>query len=134
MEQQKKVFDPIRKKYYVWQPEEMVRQLLVQYLIQEVGYKKNRIHLERGIKVNGQAKRCDIIIYDEDTQPYLLIECKAPNISLDQKVLDQIAIYNLVFQVPFLLVSNGIQSFCCQMDYEHKSYSFLEKLPTPKER
>jgi len=132
VDRQKKIFDPIRKKYYVWQPEEMVRQLLVHYLIEEIGYSKNRIHLERGIKVNGQTKRCDIIIYDKETNPYLLIECKAPKISLDQKVLDQIAIYNMVFQVPYLLVSNGLASYCCQMDYQEKTFTFLEKLPSPK--
>jgi len=128
----KKIFDPIRKKFYVWQPEELVRQLLVLYLIEKGGYNKNRIHVERGIKVNGQAKRCDIIIYDENVQPYLLIECKAPSIPLNQKVLDQIASYNIVYQVPYLLVSNGIQSYCCAMDYDQKSYAFLETIPTPK--
>lgn len=128
----KKIFDPIRKKYYVWQPEEMVRQLLVIYLIEAVGYNKNRIHLERGIQVNGQSKRCDIIVYDEAVQPYLLIEVKAPSISLDQKVLDQIATYNIVYQVPYLLVSNGIQSYCCAMDYEHNTYAFQDSLPSPK--
>lgn len=132
VDQQKKVFDPIRKKYYVWQPEEIVRQLLVHYLINEVGYNKNRIHLERGIKVNGRAKRCDIIIYDGETKPYFLIECKAPKIKLTQKVLDQIAIYNMGFQVPYLLVSNGRQSYCCAIDYQEKTYTFLENLPSPK--
>jgi len=128
----KKIFDPIRKKFYVWQPEELVRQLLILYLIEEGGYNKNRIHLERGIQVNGEAKRCDIIIYDEAVTPYLLIECKAPSVPLTQKVLDQIASYNIVYQVPYLLVSNGIQSYCCEMDYVQKTFAFINELPTPK--
>jgi len=123
------IFDPIRKKHLVWQPEELVRQLLLQYLIQEKEYNKNHIHVERGLTVNQQYKRCDIITYTKEMNPYLLIECKAPSVPLNQQVFDQIAQYNLVYKVQYLLVSNGIQSFCCQMNYQDKSYIFLEEIP-----
>jgi len=123
------VFDIIRKKYLVWQPEELVRQLLLHHLIQVKQYTKNSIQVERGLVVNTNRRRCDILIYDTNTQPFLLIECKAPSIRLNQAVFNQIAQYNLVYQVPYLLVSNGIQNYCCQMDYDAKSFTFLESLP-----
>lgn len=125
----KMIFDPIRKKYLVWQPEELVRQLLIQYLIDEKKYNKNHIHAERGLTVNGQYKRSDIITYDKTMSPFLLVECKAPKIPLNQAVLDQIATYNLAYKVPYLLISNGIHNYCCQMDYVNKSYTFLEEIP-----
>lgn len=128
---QKKIFDPIRKQWYVWQPEELVRQLLIAYLI-TAGFNKNRIHVERGILVHGDKKRCDIIIYDKDVSPYLLIECKAPSVAITQQVFDQIAQYNFVYQVPYLLVSNGIYTYCCAMDYTNKTYTFKNTLPDPK--
>ena len=125
----KKIFDPIRKKYLVWQPEELVRQLLIHYLVQEKNYNKNHLHVERGLKVNGQYKRSDIITYDKTMTPFLLVECKAPNIPLSQAVLDQIATYNLTYQVPYLLISNGMHNYCCQMDYENNAYTFLDEIP-----
>jgi len=123
------IFCSIRKKYLVYQPEELVRQLLLQFLIQEKTYNKNRIHVERGIQINGQYRRSDIITYDKNITPYLLVECKAPKINLTQAVFDQIAQYNLSYKVPYLLVSNGIQNYCCQMDYEEKTYQFLDYIP-----
>ena len=125
----KKIFDPIRKKYLVWQPEELVRQLLIHYLVQEKNYNKNHLHVERGLKVNGQYRRSDIITYDKTMAPFLLVECKAPSVPLSQAVLDQIATYNLAYQVPYLLISNGMHSYCCQMDYENNSYTFLDEIP-----
>jgi len=123
------VFDIIRKKYLVWQPEELVRQLLLHYLIQEKKYNKNSIQVERGLIVHTNQRRCDILIYDKETKPFLLIECKAPSIPLNQAVFNQIAQYNLVYQVPYLLVSNGIQNYCCQMNYESKTFTFLKAIP-----
>ena len=99
------------------------------YLIAEKKFNKNHIHVERGLTVNGQYKRSDIITYDKLMTPFLLVECKAPKIPLNQAVLNQIATYNLVYKVPYLLVSNGIHSYCCQMDYENKSYTFLKEIP-----
>ncbi len=126
----KMIFDPIRKKYLVWQPEELVRQLLIHYLVQEKNYNKNHLHVERGLKVNGQYKRSDIITYDKTMAPFLLVECKAPSVPLNQAVLDQIATYNLVYQVPYLLISNGIHNYCCRMDYENNVYTFLDEIPS----
>ncbi len=125
----KMIFDPIRKKYLVWQPEELVRQLLIQYLIQEKRFNKNHLHVERGLSVNGQYRRSDIITYDKTMSPFLLVECKAPKVTLNQAVLDQIASYNLAYQVPYLLISNGLTNYCCRMDYDQKTYEFLNEIP-----
>ena len=126
------IFDPIRKKYLVLLPEELVRQLVLLYLINDRKFNKNLIRSEQGLKVNTLSKRCDILIYDKGFSPFLLVECKSPKIKITQKVLDQIASYNLPLRVKYLLVTNGIQSYCCEMDYESQSYVFLKDVPHAK--
>ena len=123
------VFDPIRKKNLILLPEELVRQLVLQYLIQDRKFNKNLIRTEQGLKVHELSKRCDILIYDSDFKPFLLVECKSSKVKISQKTFEQIARYNLPLQVKYLLVTNGIQSFCCEMDYEGQSYQFLEEIP-----
>lgn len=123
------IFCAIRKKYLVLQPEELVRQLTIEYLEKDRNYKKNSIHVERGLTVNGLYRRTDIIIYDESATPYLLVECKAPKIKMTQAVFDQIARYNLTLKVKYLLVTNGIDTFCCEMNYSTQSYRFLKEIP-----
>lgn len=126
---QRWLFDPIRRKWVVLQPEEMVRQLLLWYLIESKGYNKNRLAVERGLEINGMAKRCDILIYDTTMKPLLLVECKAPQVQITQSVFRQIATYNLPLQVPYLLVSNGPVSYCCEMNYERSDFTFLKDIP-----
>jgi hypothetical protein len=119
----------IRSKWLVLQPEEMVRQLLLLYL-QGRGVSKNRIAVERGLLVNGLQKRCDILVYDPEMNPWLLIECKAPQVRLTQDAFRQIAAYNLPLRVPYLLVCNGPDAYCCRLDWEAEEYAFLTELPT----
>lgn len=128
-DQKRYIFDPIRKKWLVLQPEEFVRQLMVQYLLQEKGYNHNRIAIERGIKVNGLSKRCDILVYDQDLQPFILIECKAPEIPLNANVFHQMAVYNMQLHVPYLMMSNGTSSYIGKIDVENQQYTLLEDLP-----
>jgi hypothetical protein len=128
-DQKRYIFDPIRKKWLVLQPEEFVRQLMVQYLLQEKGYNRNRIAIERGIKVNGLAKRCDILVFDQDLQPLILIECKAPEIPLSADVFHQMAVYNMQLHVPYLMMSNGTSSYIGKIDVENQQYTLLEDLP-----
>lgn len=123
------IFDSIRKKYLVLQPEELVRQLLILYFIHEKKISRNRIGIEKSLKVNHLNRRLDMLIYDKDVQPYILIECKAPNVKITQSTFEQIARYNLPLQVPYLLVTNGMHTYCCKMDYEKESFEFLEELP-----
>lgn len=126
---QRFIFCAIRKKYLVLQPEELVRQLTIQYLITNKKYNKNSIHVERGLTVNGLYRRTDIIIYSKKVDPYLLVECKRPKVKITQAVFDQIARYNLTLKVKYLLVTNGIDTFCCEMNYETQSYRFLAEVP-----
>jgi hypothetical protein len=128
-DQKRYIFDPIRKKWLVLQPEEFVRQLMVQYLLKEKGYNRNRIAIERGIKVNGLAKRCDILVFDQDLQPLILIECKAPEIPLSADVFHQMAVYNMQLHVPYLMMSNGTSSYIGKIDVENQQYTLLEDLP-----
>ncbi len=123
------IFDPIRKKHLILLPEELVRQLVLQYLISDRKFNKNLIRTEQGLKVNELNKRCDILIYNEDFSPFLLVECKSSKIKITQKTFEQIASYNLPLRVKYLLVTNGIQSFCCEMDYKNNSYQFLAEIP-----
>jgi len=123
------VFDTIRRKWLIAGPEELVRQLLVHYLLLEKGYSKGLIGIEKGLVVNGLERRCDLLTYDSEFTPFLLIECKAPKIKVDDKVFRQIAQYNMMLQVPYLAVTNGIVTYCCKMDYEQRSFTFLDGLP-----
>lgn len=128
--QKRFLWDFIRSKWLVLLPEEMVRQLLIHYLIEQLGVNKNRIAIERGLSVNGLQKRCDILIFDQLMKPFLLIECKAPSVKLNQAVFRQIAQYNMTLNVPYLLVSNGPNAYCCAIDFEQKGYTFLDHIPT----
>ncbi|MFK8104847.1 MAG: type I restriction enzyme HsdR N-terminal domain-containing protein [Saprospiraceae bacterium] len=123
------IFDPLRRKYLVAGPEELVRQLVIFYFIQQLAYNKNRIKVEMGLKVNTLARRCDILVYDNSVQAFLLVECKAPKVDITQATFEQIARYNMPLQVPFLMVTNGIKTYCCQIHYDTQSFTFLDHIP-----
>lgn len=123
------LFDPLRKKWLVLQPEELVRQLFVQYLLRERGYNITRIKIEKSLKVNDLNRRCDLLAYDSAIRPFLMVECKAPRVDISQKTFRQIAWYNLPMQVPYLAVTNGRQTYCCAMNYEERRYDYLEEIP-----
>lgn len=122
-----KIWDPIRKKWYVLTPEEHVRQLLIQYLLKSDVVSKNLISIEKQIKVNQVMKRFDICIHDSQGAPQLLIECKAPRIKINQDVFDQVSYYNVTLQVPYLLVTNGLVAYLCHIDHEHRRFHFLDE-------
>jgi len=124
------IFDPIRNRFFVQTPEEVVRQLTIQYLLTEKDYLKSLISVERQLVINERRRRFDILVYDRDTKPYLLIECKAPSVPISEDTFRQIANYNLALQVKYLLVTNGINAYCCEMDYDQQSFEFLEEVPS----
>ena len=126
------IFDFIRKKYYLLTPEEWVRQHFVRYLIEEKKYPKGRIGVEILVKINGMNKRSDIVVYDEKGNPLLIVECKRPEVAITQETFDQIARYNLQLNANYLVVTNGLQHFCCQMDFKNQNYIFLEEIPEMK--
>jgi hypothetical protein len=123
------IFDELRKKDLVLTPEEWVRQHFIQYLINQKKYPKTLIKLEGGLKLNQLQKRTDILVFDLNGKPNILIECKATSVKINQKVFDQIASYNIIHQVNYLVVTNGLNHYYCEMDYENKNYRFIETIP-----
>ena len=125
----REVFGAIRKKWLVLQPEEFVRQLLLHFFIGDMRYNRNRITVERGLTVNTRAKRTDILIFDRDMRPFLLVECKAPTVPLSTAVYRQAATYNGPLRVPYLMVSNGRESLVAEIDFAAEDYRFLPAVP-----
>lgn len=123
------IFDTIRKKFVVLQPEEWVRQHCVNYLLNVKKYPISLLNVEKELKINGIKKRYDIVLYNTDGSIFLIVECKAYNISLNQHVFDQIARYNLTLNSKYLMVTNGINHYYCTMDYQKKEYKFLKDIP-----
>ena len=123
------LFDVIRKKNILITPEEWVRQHFVQYLINQKKYPKTLIKLEGGHKLNGMPKRTDIVVYNTAGDKILLVECKAPSVTIDQKTFDQVARYNMVHKVSLLAVTNGLQHYYCHINFEASNYNFIEALP-----
>lgn len=123
------VFDPIRQKDVALLPEELLRQLVLLYLLEIKNYPPNRIRVEAGFTLNGLQKRSDIIVFDADIKPWLLVECKSPKVPLTQATFEQAARYNLQWQAPFLAVTNGLATFCCALDFERQGFEYLGNLP-----
>lgn len=123
------IFDPLRRKYVSLTPEEWVRQHFVHWLVEHKGYPKGLLGNEIELQVGEKKLRCDSILYDSNAHPVMIIEYKAPTIALSQKVFDQISAYNLLLHVDYLVMSNGIEHYCCQMDYERNCYYFLQDIP-----
>jgi hypothetical protein len=123
------IFDVIRKKFIILTPEEWVRQHTVQFLLEEKKYPKSYINVEKLIKVNDISKRYDIAVFKPNGELFLLVECKAPEVTISQDTFDQIARYNLKLKAEFLMVTNGLNHYFCQMDFENEKYVFLKDLP-----
>jgi hypothetical protein len=123
------IFDFLRRKYVALTPEEWVRQHFTHYLVEHKGYPKGLLGNEIELRLGEKRLRCDSILYNKVAQPQMIIEYKAPNVPLQQKTFDQISAYNLLLKVDYLVVSNGLQHYCCKMDYEHQKYVFLQNVP-----
>ncbi|WP_194850541.1 type I restriction enzyme HsdR N-terminal domain-containing protein [Nonlabens antarcticus] len=123
------IFDPIRKKFVSLQPEEWVRQHIIHWLRDFKKFPISLINVEKQLVVAGTSKRYDIIVFNPDGSIHIIIECKAPEISINQNAFDQIAKYNLVANASYLMVSNGMEHYFCTMDYKNKRYDFIKDLP-----
>ena len=123
------IFDPIRRKYVVLTPEEWVRQHFINYLIQHLGYPRSLIKVESGLSVHKMIRRSDLLVYDRTGSPHMLVECKAPHVKIDQKVFDQVSAYNTHYQAGLLVVTNGINHYCCSIDPLEKKYHFVPEIP-----
>ena len=127
------IFDVLRCKYVALTPEEWVRQHFVHFLIEHKGYPKALMANEIQLAIGNKKLRCDSVLYDRTLKPRMIIEYKAPTVSITQKVFDQITIYNMLLHVDYLVVSNGIKHYCCRMDYANQKYLFLEDIPDYQE-
>ncbi len=123
------IFDFLRRKYVALTPEEWVRQHFVHFLIEHKGYPKGLIGNEIELQIGAKRLRCDSILDNKMAQPQMIIEYKAPTIPIQQKVFQQISTYNLLLKVDYLIVSNGIQHYCCKMDYDNQKCLFLKDIP-----
>ncbi|MCD8165554.1 MAG: type I restriction enzyme HsdR N-terminal domain-containing protein [Bacteroides sp.] len=132
-EGKKKIFDVLRRRYVALTLEEWVRQHFIHFLIDHKGYPSSFTANEVMIKLNGTTKRCDTVVYSSDFTPRMIIEYKSPECTVSQAVFDQIMRYNFVLKVDYLVVSNGIDHFCCQIDYARNTYHFLPDVPCYKE-
>ena len=124
------IFDEIRKKYIKLTKEEWVRQNCVKFLINEKNFPSVLINIEKTIKINKLSKRYDIVVYKPDGGIKLLVECKSPEIKINQKTFDQIAVYNMNLKSEQLMVTNGLEHYFCEINYENKCYTFLKDIKT----
>ena len=123
------IFDIIRRRYVALTPEEWVRQHFVHFLLAHKGYPQALMANEVQVQLNGTKKRCDTVLYRRDLTARMIVEYKAPEIEITQKVFDQITRYNMVLKVDYLIVSNGLNHYCCHIDYNTKTYLFLPEIP-----
>ena len=126
------ILDVLRRKYVALTPEEWVRQHFIHYLIEHKHYPATLLANEVKLQVGDKMLRADSVLYSTTLQPRMIIEYKAPHISITQKTFDQISTYNLLLHADYLVVSNGIRHYICRMDYEQQKYVFLEDIPEYK--
>lgn len=129
MDGRREVFDIVRNRFVALTPEEWVRQNVIHYLHFELGYPLELLQVEGTITLNGMTRRCDIVVYDSEVRPLVIVECKRETVPLTQKVIDQACRYNLVLHVPYLCLTNGPNQICCKVDFEQKRLMQIPKIP-----
>ncbi|EAZ80143.1 type I restriction enzyme HsdR N-terminal domain-containing protein [Algoriphagus machipongonensis] len=125
------IFDSLRKKYLILTPEEWVRQHWINFLIHHLDYPKGLIVLERGLVYNKLQKRTDLVVWDKEGKPYLLIECKAPKIKLNQKTMQQACLYNQKINAKYLIITNGLNHLCLSWDEGSGKFQQIKTFPEP---
>ena len=125
----RRIFDVLRRRYVALTPEEWVRQHFVHFLMDVKGYPQALLTNEVELRLGDKNLRCDTLLYGKEMAPRMIIEYKAPHIKIQQKTFDQVVAYNLLLKVDYLVVSNGLEHYCCRMDYERNSYEFLKDIP-----
>ncbi len=123
------IFDILRHCYVALTPEEWVRQHFVHFLADYKGYPTSLMANEVSLTLNNTKRRCDTVVYNKNLKPCMIIEYKAPTVKIDKNVFTQIYRYNLVLRVDYLVVSNGLQHYCCKMDYKNNTFQFQTELP-----
>lgn len=127
------IFDVLRRKYVALTPEEWVRQHFVHFLIEHKGYPSGLLANETELRIGNKHLRCDTVLYKHDLSPRIIIEYKAPSVQITQKTFDQILTYNQLLHAEYIIVSNGISHFCCHINYDSHSYTFLNDIPNYEE-
>ena len=123
-------FDEVRKKFIILTPEEWVRLHTVQYLKLEKNFPLSYINVEKQLMLGKMMKRYDVVVFNASGNIHLIVECKAPSVKICQDTFDQIARYNMNLRATYLMVTNGLEHYYCQMDYEQEKYNFLRELPS----
>ncbi len=126
------IFDPVRKKWLLYTPEEWVRIHCVFYLIETKKYPASLMRIEQELKVYSTRKRFDLLVADSNLKPFIIVECKSPYIKITQKTFDQIIRYNLELKCPYLMVSNGLNHYFCNMNFKANKISLIKALPKYK--
>ena len=124
-----RVFDTLRRRYVALTPEEWVRQHFIHWLTGHKGYPAALMANEVALSIGDKRLRADSVLYDRQLQPRMIIEYKAPTVQITQRVFDQIAAYNMLLHVDYLVVSNGLSHYCCRIDYANRTYEFLRDIP-----
>jgi len=124
------VLDVYRKRFVRLTPEEEVRQRFARYLVEEKGFPASLVMTEYALKLNRLSRRCDILVHKPAGHPALMVECKAPEVKISQATFDQVARYNLAFRVRYLVVTNGLKHYCCEVDFETREITFLGDIPS----
>lgn len=126
------IFDVIRKKFVKLTPEEWVRQHVVHFLLEQKHYPASLMNVEVGMEIQTMRRRADIVCYESDGGVRLITECKAPEVKITQTVFEQIAQYNMCLKAKYILVTNGLEHFVCEINAEQKTYTFLQDIPPYK--
>lgn len=128
-----RVLDVLRRRYVALTPEEWVRQSFIHYLIEHLGYPQTLLANEVPLRVGDKQLRADSVLYDRHLRPNMIIEYKAPTIPITQRVFEQIAAYNILLHVDYLIVSNGLNHYCCKVNYDNKECLYLDHIPRYEE-
>ncbi len=132
VEGKKMIYDPLRKKNLVLQPEEWVRQLIIAFLHKGCHFPLSRMVIERALPINGKNKRFDLIIFDKKAQPWMLVECKSFDVKLNEKTALQAAEYNAELRCPYLMISNGVETYVCEVNWTQNTTAFLDSIPSAR--
>ncbi|WP_018478251.1 type I restriction enzyme HsdR N-terminal domain-containing protein [Pontibacter roseus] len=123
------IFDLLRRKYVLLTPEEWVRQHFLYYLTGTLSYPKSLISIERGTTYNKLQKRTDLCVYDQQGKPHLLVECKAAHVPITQDVVKQVSVYNQVLQARYVVITNGLEHYCWEVDFVTRQFKPLQEIP-----
>ncbi|MEQ8416940.1 MAG: type I restriction enzyme HsdR N-terminal domain-containing protein [Imperialibacter sp.] len=126
------IYDLLRRKYLVWTPEEAVRQQMVNYLMAELHYPKGLMSIEAGLHYNKRQKRTDLVVYNNAGKPHILVECKAPDVKLSRGTIFQVATYNKELDANILVITNGREMICLQVEREKNNLKPLDNIPPYK--